>query len=112
MRFRLALFGARHWADSPNQRRSIRKTLRDAYDTASKAVHLGEIPDGVGPKLCDAQDLCRQGILKLLLEGSPPDWGDLILGTQCYERRSSAGINLVATPNSRRLTPRTNPATK
>ena len=51
MRFRLALFGAWHLADSPDERRSIRKTLRDAYDTASKAVHLGEIPDGTRPKV-------------------------------------------------------------
>ena len=82
MRFRLALFGAWHLADSPDERRSIRKTLRDAYDTASKAVHLGEIPDGTGPKVYGAQDLCQRGILKLLLEDPPPDWGDLILGAQ------------------------------
>ena len=46
MRFRLALFGAWHLADGPDGRRSVRKTLRDAYDDASTAVHLGEIPDG------------------------------------------------------------------
>ena len=79
MRFRLALFGAWHLADSPDERRSVRKTLRDAYDDASKAVHLGEIPDG-GRNLASAQDLCRRGIIKLLLEGPPPDWGDLLLG--------------------------------
>ena len=79
MRFRLALFGAWHLADGPDERRSIRKTLRDAYDDASKAVHLGELPDG-GRNLSGAQDLCRRGIVKQLLEGPPRDWGDLILG--------------------------------
>ena len=42
MRFRLALFGAWHLADGPDGRRSVRKTLRDAYDDASTAVHLGK----------------------------------------------------------------------
>ena len=78
MRFRLALFGAWHLADGPDGRRSVRKTLRDAYDDASKALHLGAIPNGAR-NLAGVQDLCRRGIVKLLLEG-PPDWGDLVLG--------------------------------
>ena len=32
--------------------------------------------------LSTAQDLCRRGILKLLKEGPPADWGDLILGSE------------------------------
>ena len=44
---------------------------------ASKAVHLGELADG-GRNLAGAQDLCRRGIVKLLLEGPLPDWGYLI----------------------------------
>ena len=82
MRFRLALFGAWHLGGSLDERRSIRKTLRDAYDTASKAVHLGEVPEEARAPLSFAQDLCRQGILKLLHEGVPPDWGDLVLGAE------------------------------
>ena len=80
MRFRLALFGAWHLAENFEGRRSIRKTLRDAYDMASKAVHVGEVPRAAERGLWDAQDLCRRGILKLLHEGPPPDWGDLVLG--------------------------------
>ena len=80
MRFRLALFGAWHLGADLDERRSIRKTLRDAYDTASGAVHVGEVHDGAHANLSDAQDLCRQGIVKLLLERPPQDWGDLILG--------------------------------
>ena len=41
MRFRLALFGAWHLAEDLDERRSIRKTLRNAYDTASKACTPG-----------------------------------------------------------------------
>ena len=44
MRFRLSLFGAWHLGVSLDERRRIRRTLRDAYDMASKAVHLGEVP--------------------------------------------------------------------
>lgn len=80
MRFRLALFGAWHLAGSLDERRSIRKVLRDAYDTASRAVHVGELSGDAKGGLSDAQDLCRRGILKLLHEGPPPDWGDLVLG--------------------------------
>lgn len=82
MRFRLPLFGAWHLGSDFNQRRWIRKRLRDAYDMASGAVHGGAV-DGVAENqelLSDAQDLCRRGILKLLSDGEPDDWGDLILG--------------------------------
>ena len=82
MRFRLALFGAWHLAEDLDERRSIRKTLRNAYDTASKAVHSGELPDKEFKHLRDARNLCRRGILKLLLKRPPKDWGDLILGAK------------------------------
>ena len=88
MRFRLPLFGAWHLAENLKQRRSIRKTLRAAYDMASKAVHGGEVlkEPGAGQyrkaraELSRAQDLCRCGALKLLREGPPEDWTDLVLG--------------------------------
>ncbi len=88
MRFRLPLFGAWHLSEGVEERRSIRKILRDAYDMGSKAVHGGEVltEPGAGPyrkaraELDRAQDLCRRGILKLLREGPPKDWGDLLLG--------------------------------
>ena len=48
---------------------------------ASKAVHVGEVAGNEHANLLpDAQNLCRRGIYKLLLEGQPQDWGDLILG--------------------------------
>ena len=80
MRFRLSLFGAWHLGTNLNERRSIRKSLRNSYDTASAIVHSGEVPRNRQLNLAAAQDLCRQGILKLLSEGAPEDWGDLILG--------------------------------
>ena len=82
MRFRLALFGAWHLAADFEERRSVRRALRDAYDTASKAVHEGELPEAMKPTLSTAQNLCRRGILKLLRDGPPADWGDLVLGAE------------------------------
>ena len=80
MRFRLSLFGAWHLGSTVGERQDIRKTLLDAYDTASGAVHSGEVQDNSKECLEKAQDLCRRGILKFLHEGAPKDWGNLILG--------------------------------
>ena len=80
MRFRLALFGAWHLGETFARRQAIRKTLRDAYDKASGAVHTGEVPVGAHATLKKARNLCREGILKLLEEEPLVDWGDMILG--------------------------------
>ena len=82
MRFRLALFGAWFLGTDFQDRKLIRKTLRDAYDRASGAVHTGEIEFNAENRklLADAQELCRRGILRMLKEGFPLDWGDLVLG--------------------------------
>ena len=85
MRFRLALFGAWHLGDDLEKRQTIRKTIRDAYDGASGVVHGRDLEYNESNRklLADAQDLCRQGILRLIEEGipSPEEWGDLILGS-------------------------------
>ena len=82
MRFRLSLFGAWFLGQDFEDRRRIRKVLRDAYDKASGAVHTGNLAttDANRALLADAQRLCREGILKLLRDDPPPDWGDLVLG--------------------------------
>ena len=43
MRFRLSLFGAWFLGQDFEDRRRVRKVLRDAYDAASGAVHTGNI---------------------------------------------------------------------
>ena len=82
MRFRLALFAAWHLGADYEDRKTIRRKLRDAYDTASKAVHSGHVESTQENEglLFDAQALCRRGALRLLKDGAPRDWGDLILG--------------------------------
>ena len=80
MRFRLTVFGAWQLAENFDERRSIRKTLSAAYDMASKAVHPKEVLCDAQAGLSDAQKICRRGKLKLLCDGSPPVWGNLVLG--------------------------------
>ena len=84
MRFRLSLFGAWHLGANFADRSRIRRTLRDAYDAASGAVHTGSLEFNPSNQqlLEDAQALCRKGILKLLENGHPEDWGDIILGRE------------------------------
>jgi hypothetical protein len=35
-----------------------------------------------GTRLANGQELCRRGIQKPFREGSPEDWGDLVLGSE------------------------------
>ena len=53
MRVRLALFGAWHLSADLDERRSTRKTLRNAYDTASRAVPVGDIQENERADLSD-----------------------------------------------------------
>ena len=83
IRFRLATYGAWHLGADAAERGKYHKTLRDAYDLSSKAVHAGAVEDTPEnrEKLTAAQDLCRQGILKRLFEEPPkPRWTELIMG--------------------------------
>ena len=83
LRFKLSLFGAWHLGADFKERKCIRKKLRQVYDAASKAVHSGDLDYfEYQPLLSTAQDLCRRGLLKLLREGPPRNWGDLILGIE------------------------------
>ena len=73
LRSRVARCGAEHLGTTCNERQDIQKKLRDAYDRASRAVH-GSTSVGTRGDLAllsDAQDLCRQSIIKLLQEGPP-----------------------------------------
>lgn len=89
MGIRLSLCGAWHLGTDFRERKEFQKKLKKAYDRASRAVHGGrfdvDLPE-IQELLTDAQDLCRRGILKMLKEGPPSDWSDLILGVECEDR--------------------------
>ena len=82
MRFRLAIHGAWHLGCNPKNRTLVRKQLQAVYDAGSAAVHSGTL-DGSPSNytlLAIGQELCREGLLKLINEESNPDWGKLIMG--------------------------------
>ena len=82
MKFRLAVTGAWWLGKNPQERACICKTLRNAYDSASQAVHRGEVKanDTKTKLLAVAQSLCRTAILRVLREGTISDPTSLILG--------------------------------
>ena len=80
LRFRLATQGAIYLGDSLEKREKFHKILLSAYDAGSTAVHGKEVDKSKRGLLKDAQDLCRMGILKILAEGTKPDWKKLVLG--------------------------------
>ena len=85
MGIRLSLCGAWHLGTDFREREDIQKKLKRAYNQASRAVHGGKFDDNsteTRELLSDAQNLCRRGILKLLREGPPSDWGNLLLGVE------------------------------
>ena len=80
---RLSLCGAWHLGADFEQRKIIQKNLQKAYNTASEAVHGGNLDRDKSQAILEsAQDLFRRGILKMLREGCPSreQWNDLILG--------------------------------
>ena len=89
--FRLSLFGAWHLGSNPDERRSIRKILLEAYGEASGAVHGGKVTEKTNELLSEAQDLCRRGILNFIREGDRPNnyWIDLILGAEIMTSMST-----------------------
>ena len=60
------------------------RNLRDVYNLRSKAVHTGEIgpySKALAP-LTTGQELCRQSIVKVILNGGFPNWHQLVLGEE------------------------------
>ena len=79
--FTLATRGAWLLGEDDAGRRKAWRTLRKAYDAGSRAVHRGEVKetDGNVEILLQARDLCRKGLLHVLLKGRIRDWTDLVL---------------------------------
>ena len=102
MRFRLSIFGAWHLGTDFRERQGIRKRLRSAYDVASAAVHAGHIDHSPENRelLAEGQALCRRGIIRLINDGEPRDWGDLILGESADPDSASEFRPPAATGNS------------
>ena len=83
-RFRVSTCGAWYLGKDFSSRRTYQKILRDSYDLASRGAHAGEISYSEANRelLANAQDLCREGILKRLKESKDPMWNELVLGKE------------------------------
>ncbi len=82
--FRIANHGAWHLGSSFEERCQYQRVLHKAYGKASSAVHAGVISTTKADRdlLLEAQDLCRDGILKRLYESEEPNWKEVILGKE------------------------------
>ena len=80
--FRLSTTGARYLGSDLEERRAIRKTLREFYGLASRTIHGAAIgaPSQADMDLVDAASrLCRDGILKNLTDRPHANWADFLL---------------------------------
>lgn len=93
IRFRFSLHAAWHLGKDKKHREELMKEFKAIYDWRSAVVHTGKLPEkGKGKKkkpytqeevrefIRNAQDLCRDSILKILEDEEFPDWNNLILG--------------------------------
>ena len=92
--FRLRLHAAWYLRESEEDRKTLMKELSEIYDWRSKVVHTGKLPEKrvsrkkrrpftpeeVKQFIENAQDRCRESILKILEDGKFPKWSSLILG--------------------------------
>ena len=91
LQFRLR--AAWHLGENKEQRKALMKEFKAIYEWRSAVVHTGKLPKkGKGKKkksytqeevrefIRNAQDLCRDSIMKILEDGQFPDWNNLILG--------------------------------
>ena len=86
----IAIRVALHLGNSGPERKLLLKRVKEIYDARSKAVHEGRLdPQKYKTQLeilelvSGTQDLCRQAILKTIIQRAIPDregWEDLILG--------------------------------
>ena len=79
-RFRLAMHGAWLLGASVEERDRYYDALLRAYGAGSTAVHGGEVSAKHKEQLTAGQELCRDGILKMLRLGHTPEWRTLVLG--------------------------------
>ena len=93
IRFRFSLHAAWHLGEDKEHREGLMKKFKAIYDWRSAVVHTGKLPkkgrekkkksytqEEVREFIRNAQDLCRQSIMKILEDGKFPDWSNLILG--------------------------------
>ena len=83
-RHRLATRGAWLLGGTFEKRKKYFDTLWDAYALASTVLHAGSLQkkdtEALARAISEAQDLCREAILRIASAGTLPDWSDVVLG--------------------------------
>ena len=83
-RHRLAARGAWLLGETFERRKEYFRTLRDAYDFASSVLHAGspkeKDKEDLAKTIGDAQNICREAILRIVRAGAMPDWSDVVMG--------------------------------
>jgi hypothetical protein len=71
--YRFRIHGAHYIADTPGERRSVFKALRDIYEMRSRLVHGGNYPTPAQVQSARvlAHDLSRRGLIRAVQEGFP-----------------------------------------
>ena len=82
-RHRLAIRGAWLLGDTFEERKECFETLRAVYDYASSVIHAGSPKEknkrGLPQTISDAQNFCRDAILRIAQEKTMPNWTDVML---------------------------------
>ena len=82
LRYKLATRGACFLGDNSEERKSILKRLKTFYNQRSAIVHNGKTTDNdrtVAENLSDVSDLARRTLHKLLRDGQPSDWDEMVV---------------------------------
>ena len=82
LRYKLATRGACFLGDNDEESKSILKKLKTFYDNRSAIVHNGKTKKSrrtVAENLSDVSDLARRTLHKLLRDGQPSDWDELVV---------------------------------
>ena len=79
---RLAIRGAWLLGETLEQRKEYFRNLRAAYNFASTVLHAGKLKKQKKriEALNEAQDICREAILRIAKSQAMPNWTDVILG--------------------------------
>ena len=87
--FRLAVHAAWHLGQNEQNRRELVDQFKQIYQARSQAVHTGKLRGKMGKPSFNVQDLviraqnlCWQGINKVIDVGEYPDWKKLIMGEE------------------------------
>ncbi|MCY4259994.1 MAG: hypothetical protein OXC91_06995 [Rhodobacteraceae bacterium] len=78
---RIATYVARHLGKDFQERKDIHDTLRDVYGKDSTVIRGGDpdFADEQFDQVSEAENVCREGILRQLKNPATPNWESMIL---------------------------------